>query len=214
MENIQKIKARLLANTRQKGKGRVDNLFDIANFIDALKNHYGSLKIVSEEVADISPDMLNRFLSALKVDKRIFPLIKSRKIDNINVLFYIHKLKPDEQIYLANLVAENKINSTDIRAIAPLKKKFPDKSIKEICDLVLDSKDKKRYLIKFDITEKTEINSITKKLKKIISSSDFKIEKSGKIGTVILSQHGYNSIKEHCENENIKYENLIKSIIF
>ena len=99
--DILKAKARLIANTRHKGARRLDNLYDVANLISLLRTHYnGSLKKVSEEVVDISPDMLNRFLSALKVDKRIIPLIKNRKIDNINVLFYIQTLNGDDQFFL------------------------------------------------------------------------------------------------------------------
>ena len=210
--NIQKIRARLIANTKRKGASRVDNLYEVATLIEQLQKHFGSLKKVSEEVVDISPDMLKRFLSALKVDKRIVPLIKERKIDNINVLFYIQNLEPNNQVFLANLVAEGRINSSDIRAITPLIHKFPNKNISEIVSQVYESKDKKRYLVKFDLA-KSSIPSIEKKLKKVLSTTDFQIEKNKTIGTIIFSEFGYNKIKTYTKENNVSYKEYLKSII-
>ena len=164
---------RVILNTKKKkGKSRPNNLYEIAQDILFLKNKLGNIKSISKLI-EISPNMLNRFLSVLNVTPELIPSIQRREIDNINAMYYIQKLSSQDQIKIGNLLKEGKINSTDIRAITPLRKKNPHISLEKLLSKVEKSKPIKNYIILFQ--NKNNIPLFNKKLTEIINKENFKI---------------------------------------
>lgn len=202
---------RVILNTKNKQGGtRPNNLIEIAEDIQFLKEKLGGLEKVSELVG-ISTNMLNRFLSASKTSPKLKELIENRTLDNINVLHYIKKLTEKEQIFITKNFIEGKINSIDVRAIVPLRKKMIDIPIEEIINKVVKSKTINKYIVL--LNNSTSEKSLNRILSKIIDSQDYKILSEPKGRRIEFSESAIKTFRRLASEKRLTLKNFIKSIL-
>lgn len=213
MSTSKRAESRAFFIRNTKTRNRTTNLYDIAIEIDKLKREAGGIQKLKEEYADISPNMINRFLSVLKVDPSVQRLIKSKEIDNINAVYYMHTLPKDEQLTLCNLLIQNKINSADIRAYRPLKKRHPQLDTISLVNKLLETKDRRQYLIKFDVMHREQINQIGRALNGLLSRDDFKLSSEKSIGSLMLTKEGYHLMRLLANERNSSFKDYMNSII-
>jgi len=208
---VNTIIARLILNTRRVK--RLNNLIEIANDIEFLKKEFGNLIKVSELIG-ISSDMLNRFLSALKIEKEIKELIKERKIDSVFFVHYLNSFNRNDQLTLAKYAVKKTINSQELRVLSPLRKMHPNEKIEDLLSMVQQSKDKKIYVIEFSDSNNKIINNIRQSLRKHLLNIDFKVYKKNEIGYIEISQVGMKKIKQSIKENKTTLKKFFHKIIY
>ena len=207
MKSKEEVIARLILSTKRKN--REFHLIDIADDIDWLKHELGSLDEVAK-IIGISTGMLNQFLRAKKLTKKLQELVKRRKIDSVDMVHNLCKFSPDDQDVIGKAIADNKINTRDLRYLSPLRKEFPNERIDTLLDKVVSSKNIKVSVIKFkkeDLLKsyenfKKDIESIVlpENLLALITDSnicEIKLTKEGEKLLRLEAKHKGKSLKDY-----------------
>lgn len=209
---LEKVIARVLSNTlRQK---RPNNLIEVANDIELLKNEMGSLEAVSN-VVGISTDMLRQFLSVKQLSHEVRKLIEERKIDSVTVAHKIRNFTEEEQKTIANEVIEGRLNSGDIRALVALKNKLSNLNIDQLISRVVNSKDIKVYVARFRIPEEKKVGTeLRKRFENAVGKDEivsFIIENH--IGNLQLTRVGFQKLRETAKQNNLSLRQFVDKLI-
>jgi hypothetical protein len=141
--------ALVVANTRmaeRPGVRRPHSLLEIAAAIRAAEKGYGSLKDVAIRVG-ITVEMLRRFLSVEVLHPGILPLVAARRIDSLNMVHYMASLPRADQPAVAQAITDGKLTGTDVRSLAPLRKRSPRADIETLLNRITSSRDRTVYAI-------------------------------------------------------------------
>lgn len=166
MKTETEVIGRLLANTRRPK--RALSIFEIAEDIDWLSNHLGSLSAAAS-VLSISASMLNQFLRVYKLSPKAQVLVKNREIDSVSTVYNLAKFSAADQDAIAEYIKQGQLIYSDLRLLNPLRKKLPNEPIEKLIKKLQDSKNIKVSIVQFpaeslhrDIDElRTELSSIT-----------------------------------------------------
>lgn len=140
--------ALVIANTRRKI--RPNNIIEVAETLERLVTHYGSMDEVGRRV-DLSGEMIREFLTALKLPQEVKELIAERKIDKIDVIRKIAALEDaSQQITAAKALAN--LTSDEVRDILRLVK-TTGVSIDEAKRVVLEAKPKGFHIFMMDFDD-------------------------------------------------------------
>jgi len=145
--------ALVIANTRmaeRPGARRPHSLTRIAEAIHVAEASYGSMKEVAGRVG-ISAEMLRRFLSVERLNPEVKPLVAARQIDSLNMVLYMASMPKPEQPVVAAAIINGRLSGTDVRALAPLRKRFPNSDIRKLIDRVTSSRDRTVYAVVFPL---------------------------------------------------------------
>jgi hypothetical protein len=151
--------AAIISNTKRKN--RTIDLLTLAKYLDILNLKYSS-KILAKELG-LSEEMIRQLLLPLQMPKEIQNLISSRKIDKIDVVVTLNKIRNKEkQIEAANLLTN--YSAREIRDIINL---YQIKKINLTMakDIITQYKNKNLHIILIDLDDKTynDLNKISKK---------------------------------------------------
>jgi hypothetical protein len=109
----QTARAVVFANTRRKK--RTNDLVTVAEAFDHLVKVHGSQKAAAKEV-NLSPEMVREFLKILSLPPEVKQLVRTRKIDRLDVAYKISMLpKREEQIKAARQSAD--LSTDDVRDV-------------------------------------------------------------------------------------------------
>jgi hypothetical protein len=156
----------VLSNTKRKN--RTLDIITIAKSFKKLEGGYGSRKAVAEKIG-ISTEMIRQFMSALTLEPDVQHMISARKIDSVDVVSELSKIKKSEAQKLAAIEIQN-INSKDARDILRLMResKVSFEIAKEEIAKIKDSKkfdDMHVFVIDFNNDERTKILEIATRKK-------------------------------------------------
>jgi hypothetical protein len=130
----------VLSNTNRKN--RTLDLITIAKSFKKLEEGYGSRKAVAEKVG-LSNEMIRQFISALTLEKDVQNMISERKIDSVDVISELSKIKkPEDQI--ATAIEIQNMNSKDARDILRFMRGYKV-SIKNAKNEIMKSKNSKKF---------------------------------------------------------------------
>lgn len=205
--------ARLLANTKKIK--RPDNLMQIADDILWLSSYEGNLKKVSN-IIGISTEMLRKFLSVKQVAPEIKKLVAERKIDRVTIVHLMKNFDSRSQQILADEVMAGRLTVDDMKVLVPLAKQLPNLTINQIISRVQESKDRKIYIIRFEVpsTLKEDFSLLENRFKKIISDKDiasFTVE--DKIGSLELTSAGLKQLKKAAKKQNLSLRKFVSGLV-
>lgn len=166
MKTETEVIGRLLANTRRPK--RALSIFEIAEDIDWLSNHLGSLSAAAT-LLGLTTGMLNQFLRVRKLSPKAQALVKTREIDSVSIVHNLAKFSTADQDGIVDQIQQGHLAYADLRLLNPLRKQFPSEPIENLIKKLQDSKNIKVSIVQFpaeslhrDIADlRSELSSIT-----------------------------------------------------
>lgn len=210
--NENEIFARIILSTKRKK--RELSIVQVANDINSIISIYKDKKKVAE-LLGLSQNMINRFLSVLKLSERAQKYFKEGKIKVVNVAYYLRTFDEKEQVYILEKIIKGEMSNQDIRALAPLKKNFPELNIRDLIKKLLNSKNTKIYVIYFQIPNlKTEKSFILNKISNVIEKSNIiSLKVNEYLGILKISEEGYKKIIDFSKNRKVSIKKSLEIII-
>jgi len=144
--------AKISKGTKRKKKDI--NEIEVAEEIDKLYREYGSLNKVASYVK-LSPEMVRQIKSLNTLENGVKQLYISGVLKGYDIGYRISKLQEKDQIILAKYITDKNLISEDVRAIAKYKIDNPRTPIGKVISKVIQSKDKKIYVVYLGIEKDT-----------------------------------------------------------
>lgn len=204
---------RIIANTRRQK--RQSDLIVVSADVKMLCDAVGSIEAAAHAVM-LSTSMITQFLSIEKLSSEVKRFFKSRLIDSVSIGFYLSKFNPNDQIILAKLVIDNRVNSSELRLLLPLRKQHPTLSISELVDKLQSSQNKKVSVIRFELEDSVEpIEKIRNRLLNLISITDLvSVEQRSSQGEIKVLKSGEDKLRSIAKNKRISFQQLIYELIY
>jgi len=102
-----------------KRKKRTEDLVTVAEAFDQLVRLYGSQRAVAEKVGLRSPEMVREFLKILSLPAEVKQLVRTRKIDRVDVAYRISML-PSRQEQIKAAKEHAGLSTDDVRDVKRL----------------------------------------------------------------------------------------------
>ncbi len=116
------------------------DLVTIAQSIRYLTKLYDSKRSVAER-AQVSVNMLDKFLAIWKLTPEVRELSRNRDIDRVMDVFWLSKVRDEEkQRELAEVIAGDGLKTQEVRDIVRILRDSPGAEVSEIVDRVKDSR--------------------------------------------------------------------------
>ncbi len=212
MRTKEEVISRLLLNTKRNK--RRDNIIKIAEDILWLKNEFGSLQKVSDEIG-ISSGMLNRFLSVDKLSDSIKTLVKARQIDKVSAVNDLSKFSIEDQEIIAQLILNKELSSQDLKTLPPLRKQYPHEDIKTLANRVTKSANIKISVINFyvgDLHKDKEYFKIY--LNNLLNNKELvDLVFYNNIGSIKITKNGERVLKTKAKEQNLSFKEFINQIL-
>ena len=211
MDNSNIIAKLILSTKRKKRK------YDLVSVNENIKVLLNSRKSKTDiaNIWGISSGMLNQFLSVENVSSELRKKIENREIDSVSQVHMISKFPQHEQMFIADSIINDGISTADIRALLPLRRKFPRQNIPELLSKLLKSKDKKLSVVKIP-KESIKLNKldIENRFKKIIGSKEsIVIEEDSEYLIFKFSKKGERKLKQFSRSQGNTLTKQIQDII-
>ncbi len=212
--NEQTVLSTLIQNTRTPAGRRNKNLWEIAEALEWAEKKWGGLKNVSERI-DVSVGMLRQFFSVRNISSPpLKKLVRERKIDSVTIVHKIRNFEEAKQNQIANAVLSGRLSSSDVRVLIPFILKHPELSIDEAITYVESSKNKKVYVIKYDIPAHTNLNLIRKQIEKTVNKSEIiQVNNKHGIGRIELTRRGLKILREAAKAKKLSLRQFVEKMI-
>lgn len=186
------------------------SIVEIAKDIEDLKNMKGSLSKISDFIG-VSEGMLNQFIRVNKIVPKGKELVSKRIIDSVSLVNNLAKFSENDQNYLITEFIDNKITSSDIKLLSPLRRQFPNESISNLIEKLKKSENQKVSIINFDINElKKSIPTLKIEIEKIIDSSELiDLSSTNQIGTIKITPKGEKILRKVAKQNHKSLQNYI-----
>jgi hypothetical protein len=202
---------RILPNT--KTKKRPSSIIEVASYIQtALKGI--TLKELSDRLT-ISTGMINKFLSVFKLPSFIQDLVKQRVIDSVALVYDLSKLDSNDLLELVPLLKENKINSNELKAFLPFRKRYPNQSIVELYNQQINSKNIKVSVIRLDkSTFNGSLTTLNDKIQHFITPAELiSTEINNDYLDIKLTKKGELKLRKIAKEGKRTFQTLIQELI-
>lgn len=210
-QNINEALAILISST--KTKKRPVSLVDISKWLVVAVNKLGGYKEVADRLG-LSTKMLRQFALVTHLQPEVQQLFKSRALDSIDAVVHLLLLSNKEQVIVANVLADKKIDTKDLRAIVQVRKGNSKVPINKIIDEIIKTKTRKNYVVEFIIREGDNYTRLMKKLKRYISPNEIiRLEIEGSFGRLILTKNGKQELYRIAKNLNTRFQNVMPAIL-
>lgn len=212
--NSEQILIRLLQNTHIPSSRRKDDILTIASLIKDLEKEVGSLDTVGKQLK-LSKGTLKKFLSVLDLDDSVKELVKARRINSIEVIYFLSRCTPEEQKIVGNLVINETLSSGDIKdGLSPLKSQNPNIPIAELIKRLIQSKDKSVSVAYLDYpTKHSDIETIRNRIFKIIDKEFISLEFTPDFGVLKISKKGENKLRKIAKGQNQTLRDLLTQLM-
>ena len=210
-QNVDEALAVLISST--KTKKRPISLVDISKWLDVAVNNLGGYKEVADRLG-LSTKMLRQFAFVTRLHPEVQYLFKRRALDSIDAVAHLLLLSDTDQVVVANILAEKKIDTKDLRAIAQARKSNSKVPIDKIIDEIIKSKTKKHYVAEFIIRDGDTHTKLINKFKKYISTSEIiRLEIEGSVGRLVLKKNGKQELHRIAKNLKVRFQRVIPVIL-
>src|ERR1700734_2523187 len=136
----------LISSTRSKKRTR--SLVEIADWLAFAVAELGSIPAVGDRIG-LSPQMLRQFESVQKLSPSVRRMFSERRLDSVDAAAHLSMLPMKDQVPVARLLAEGKIDTSDVRAVHQQRKSGDTGPIDELIGTVEQSKTKQEYVVEF-----------------------------------------------------------------
>jgi hypothetical protein len=205
---LETVVARLIANTRKRA--RPHNLVQVARDIRLAEGKLGSLSAVSE-VVGVSTDMLRQFLSVERLTPRVRMLVEQRAIDLINVIHYMSGFDAEAQEVIAHAVVDGRLSAEDVRALAPLRRRFPELPVGQLISRVEGSRDIRVYVAHFRVPDACiGPGALHKRFEEIVGADNVvSLMVKDQVATLKLTSSGRDELKAAARQRNVSLRKFV-----
>ena len=161
MNGLDEKKALAIIFANTKRKKRTADLITIANSFEYLTKTYSSPKLLSKKIG-LSEEIIREFRKILNLAAEVKDMIKSRKIDRLDVAYRLSKIR-DEKIQIEAAYKLSNLPSKDIRDIERIISTM-SMSIEDSKRSIIDEKLKALHLFIIDF-EESDYENIKKRAK-------------------------------------------------
>jgi hypothetical protein len=210
-QNTNDALAILISST--KTKKRPVSLVDISKWLVVAVNKLGGYKEVADRLG-LSTKMLRQFALVTHLQPEVQQLFKSRALDSIDAVVHLLLLSNKEQVIVANVLVDKKIDTKDLRAIVQVRKGNSKVPINKIIDEIIKTKTRKNYVVEFIIREGDSYTRLMKKFKRYISPNEIiRLDIEGSLGRLILTKNGKQELYRIAKNLNTRFQNVMPAIL-
>jgi hypothetical protein len=210
-KTIENCLAILISSTRSKK--RTKSLVEIAEWLAYAVEELGSVRVVGERIG-LSPQMLRQFESVQKLIPAVQQLFSTRRLDSVDAAAHLSMLQPKEQLAVAMLLAEGKIDTSDVRAIHQQRKAGDTDSIECLIDKVEKSKTKQEYVVEFAIRGSQDPGKVKTAIGRVFSEDQVvDLELHGAMGRLVLTKKGRATLSATAKKLKVPLKSVMASVL-
>jgi hypothetical protein len=210
-EELREALAVLISSTRSKK--RPLPLTDIAEWLQVALGKLGSYSAVADRIG-LSSKMLRQFSYVKRLSAPVQELFQNRKLDSVDAAAHLAMLPLNEQYVIAKALAENDIDTSDIRAVIQLRKAGLPGRISSLLKRVKETRSKQEYVAQFVVRGTQKHASILKAFKKHIpASSIIRLELTGSLGRLVLTERGKQALEKAARFYGVPLKRVIPIIL-
>lgn len=194
-------------------KKRPVSLLEVSNALKVAQNALGSLCAVADRIG-ISAKMLRQFARVSKLSPLAKELVGRREIDSIDVVSHLTQLAAPEQDIVAEEFVLSHLDSSDVRAVAELRKRAPDRDIHDLLNSVLAGKTAKEFVFEFITRGESTEQNIRQRLSSHLELSLLKrVEVDPPTGRITVGIEGMKRLKKLAQQMKVPLRNIIPEIL-
>ena len=146
MRRLDYLLARLIANTRRVRRG--EDILTVAGYMREATAIVGGLTALAQRIG-ISEEMIREFMSAERLSEPVKALVRSRRIDSVDVVYRTSRLPIADQLPVAAAFVSGELSSNDVRAVASFSSSTGSRDITHAIDRVKASRNVREYVAEF-----------------------------------------------------------------
>lgn len=210
-KTIENALAILISSTRSKK--RTKSLMEIAEWLAYAVEELGSIKAVGERIG-LSPQMLRQFESVQKLDPRVQRLFSARRLDSVDAAAHLSMLQAKEQVAVANLLAEGKIDTGDVRAIYYQRKAGDTDPIDALIEKVEKSKTRQEYVVEFAIRGSQNPERVKAAIGTVFPEDQIiDLQLHGPMGRLVLTKKGRATLSATAKKLKVPLKSVMTSVL-
>lgn len=210
-KTIENSLAILISSTHSKK--RTKSLMEIAEWLAYAVEELGSIKAVGERIG-LSPQMLRQFESVQRLDPKVQRLFSTRRLDSVDAAAHLSMLQAKEQVAVASLLAEGKIDTGDVRAIYHQRKAGDTDLIEALIDKVEKSKTKQEYVVEFAIRGSQNPERVKAAIGMMFPEDQIvDLELHGPMGRLVLTKKGRATLSATAKKLKVPLKSVMASVL-
>ena len=211
-EELCRLLAKFIGNTHRLRRN--DSLLTVADVIDKLLHHLGSLKRVSQRVG-VSEEMLREFLSVKKLSTPVRDLLAEKRIVSVDVAYRLSQLSSSEQIRLAQEYLSGRLSGKDVRDTATWRRKHPKSSIATAIRRVKRSRTVRHYLVKVRLEQtRCRLNTFRDRIERLIGRENLlSVEETEGIVCAVINETGRKNIERLASLRGVTRARLVRNAL-
>ncbi len=189
-------------------------LTEVARWLSVAVKKLGSYSAVGERIG-LSSKMLRQFGYTRRLSRPVQRLFEMRKLDSVDAATHLAMLPQSEQLAIATALVSGEIDTSDIRAVAQLRKSLGrSPSVNSLLERVKRSKTKQEYVLEFVVRGSSDRQSIAKAFRNILPESEIvRLEITGALGRLVLTQDGRTALAKTARALGVPLKRAIPSIL-
>jgi len=196
-----------------KSRKRPISLIEVSKWLRIAVNLLGGYKQVADRIG-LSTKMLRQFSMVNSLHPKTQAFFRRREIDSVDAVVHLLQFPIKDQITIAKLLANKKIDTMDLRAILQSRKSSPSIPIKYIYHKIIKSKTIKRYIVEFVIPSGYNRNTLMGVFKRHISKINIiKLDINGRLGRLLLKKDGKLELQKTAKQLKTRFHTVIPAIL-
>lgn len=201
----------LISSTRSKKRTR--SLVEIADWLDYAVEELGTVAAVGERIG-LSAQMLRQFESVRKLNPTVRRLFATRQLDSVDAAAHLAMLPAKDQLPVAQLLAEGRIDTSDVRAVHQQRKAGDNAPIEHLIDSVEKSKTKQEYVVEFVVRGSQDPNRVRGAIEKVFPSDEVvSLDLQGAMGRLVLSKKGRSTLSATAKRLKVPLKSVMASVL-
>jgi hypothetical protein len=202
----------LISSTHSKR--RLLPLTEITGWLDIAVKKLGGYSAVGERIG-LSSKMLRQFGYVQRLSPSVQHLFETRKLDSVDAATYLAMLPQEEQLPVATSLVSGEIDTSDIRAVAQLRKTVgPSPNIHSLLGRVKQSKTKQEYVAEFVVRGQRNRRAIENAFRKFLpKNAILRVEIKGALGRLVLTQSGRTALGKAARTLGVPLKRVIPTMI-
>jgi hypothetical protein len=187
-EQLNEALAALISST--KSKRRPLPMTEIARWIDVAVRKLGTYPAVGARIG-LSAKMLRQFSAVNELAPKVKDLVASRKIDSVDAVAHLAMLSKQDQLVIAQALAEKSIQTADVRGLVQLRQLEPELTVESLLRRIIDSKTKREHVAEFVIRGGRTKKELLRTFESYIPAQEIvRLETEGALGRLVLTDKG------------------------
>jgi hypothetical protein len=185
-DELKEALAVLIASTHSKE--RPLPLTEVAKWLEVAVGKLGSYSAVADRIG-LSPQMLRQFSHVPRLAKSVQKLFQTRQLDSVDTATHLAVLPVQEQQVMAEAFASGDIDTSDIQAVAQLRRDGESEPIDKLLKHVRESKTKHEYVAEFLVRGDRDSPRIMDAVSPYLPGSEIiRLELKGDVGRLAVTE--------------------------